>query len=155
MSTAIHRLVEECRAGRRESTVCRVTSGWVVLGDAQFVRGYSLLLPDPVVADLNELEGEKRAAFLRDMSVVGDALLALTDAVRINYEILGNVDPALHAHVVPRYAHEPEALRTKPPFAYDWAAAPRFDPARDGPLLAELRGELERRGAAASGRSSR
>src|SRR5690242_10356296 len=127
MSTAIHRLVEECRAGRRESAVCRVTSGWVVLGDAQFVRGYSLLLPDPVVANLNALEGAQRAAFLRDMAVVGDSLLALTDAVRINYEILGNVDPALHAHVVPRYSHEPEALRTKPPFAYDWAAAPRFD----------------------------
>ena len=154
MSTAIHRLVEECRARRRESVVCRVTSGWVVLGDAQFVRGYSLLLPDPVVADLNKLEGAQRATFLHDMAVVGDALLALTDAVRINYEILGNVDPALHAHVIPRYSYEPEALRTRPAFAYDWNAAPRFDAGRDGPLLAALRGELERRGIAAGGQAS-
>lgn len=149
MSTVIHRRVEECRAGRSPQTVCRVASGWVVLGDAQFVRGYSLLLPDPVVADLNELDGAKRTAFLHDMSVVGDALLALTDAVRINYEILGNVDPALHAHVIPRYSYEPEALRTRPVWFYDWAAAPRFDATRDGPLLASLRGELERRGVAA------
>lgn len=149
MSTIIHRRVEECRAGRDPQTVCRVTSGWVVLGDAQFVRGYSLLLPDPVVADLNKLDGAQRAAFLHEMSAVGDALLALTDAVRINYEILGNVDPALHAHVIPRYSYEPEALRTRPVWFYDWAAAPRFDAARDGPLLAALRGELERRGVAA------
>ncbi|HET7134006.1 MAG TPA: hypothetical protein VFJ95_17240 [Gammaproteobacteria bacterium] len=148
MSTAIHRRVEDCRAGRNPTTVCRVASGWAVLGDAQFLRGYCLLLPDPVVADLNALDGAKRAAFLSDMAVLGDALLALTDAVRINYEILGNVDPALHAHVIPRYASEPEELRTRPAFYYDWAAAPRFDPARDGPLLAALRAELERRGAA-------
>jgi diadenosine tetraphosphate (Ap4A) HIT family hydrolase len=148
VSTAIHRRVEDCRAGRNATTVCRVTSGWAVLGDAQFLRGYCLLLPDPGVADLNALEGAKRAAFLRDMALIGDALLALTDAVRINYEILGNVDPALHAHVIPRYASEPEELRIRPAFYYDWAAAPRFDPVRDGPLLAALRAELERRGAA-------
>ena len=149
MSTVIHRRVEACRAGRDPTAVCRVTSGWVVLGEAQFVRGYALLLPDPVVANLNALEGTQREAFLRDMAVVGDALLALTDAVRINYEILGNVDPALHAHVIPRYSHEPEELRTRPVWFYDWAAAPRFDAGRDGPLLAALRGELERRGSAA------
>lgn len=149
MSTVIHRRVDDCRAGRNATTVCRVSSGWVVLGDAQFVRGYSLLLPDPVVADLNKLEGVQRAAFLRDMAAVGDALLALTDAVRVNYEILGNVDPALHAHVIPRYSSEPEELRTKPVWFYDWAAAPRFDAARDGALLVALRGELARRGVAA------
>ena len=149
MTTIIHRRVEDCRAGRDPQAVCRVTSGWVVLGDAQFVRGYCLLLPDPVVADLNELRDDRRVAFLREMSVVGDALLALTDAVRINYEILGNVDPALHAHVIPRYAYEPEALRTRPVWFYDWAAAPRFDALRDAPLLTGLRGELERRGVAA------
>jgi diadenosine tetraphosphate (Ap4A) HIT family hydrolase len=148
VSTVIHRRVEDCRAGRNPTTVCRMGSGWAVLGDAQFLRGYCLLLPDPVVANLNALEGAERAAFLRDMALVGDALLALTDAVRINYEILGNVDPALHAHVIPRYASEPEELRARPAFYYDWAAAPRFDPARDGPLLAALRAELERRGAA-------
>lgn len=149
MTTIIHRRVEDCRAGRDPQAVCRVTSGWVVLGDAQFVRGYCLLLPDPVVADLNELRDDRRVAFLREMSMVGDALLALTDAVRINYEILGNVDPALHAHVIPRYAYEPEALRTRPVWFYDWAAAPRFDALRDAPLLTGLRGELERRGVAA------
>ena len=148
MSTAIHRRVESCRAARDPTAVCRVASGWVVLGDAQFVRGYCLLLPDPVVAHLNALEQAPRAAFLRDMAVLGDALLALTDAVRINYEILGNVDPALHAHVVPRYSYEPETLRTKPVWFYDWAAAPRFDAARDGALLAALRAELGQRGAA-------
>jgi diadenosine tetraphosphate (Ap4A) HIT family hydrolase len=33
-------------------------------------------------------------------------------ALRINYAIFGNLEPALHAHVHPRYADEPEAMRT-------------------------------------------
>ena len=103
MTTLIHERVEAARAGTNLTVICRMPSGWAVLGDAQFLRGYSLLLADPVVADLNALNEERRRLFLRDMAILGDALLETTDAFRINYEILGNTDPALHAHVFPRY----------------------------------------------------
>jgi diadenosine tetraphosphate (Ap4A) HIT family hydrolase len=143
MTTPIHQRVAECRSGQNPRTICRVRSGWVVLGEAQFVKGYSLLLPDPVVPDLNALRGPERTAFLEDMVLVGDALLALTDAVRVNYEILGNADPALHAHVFPRYANEPDALKTRPVWFYDWAEAPAFDPERDAPFMEAMRRRLE------------
>ena len=64
------------------------------------------------------------------MAALGDAVLAVTHAVRINYAIFGNLEPALHAHVIPRYHDEPAALRTAQPWAYDWDAAPAFDPER-------------------------
>jgi diadenosine tetraphosphate (Ap4A) HIT family hydrolase len=89
-------------------------SGWAVFGDQQFISGYSLLLSDPVVADLNELSGENRSQFLSDMVLIGDALLEATSSFRINYEILGNDDPALHAHIFPRYLNEPEQSRRYP-----------------------------------------
>ena len=143
MSTLIHQRVNDCRAGRYPKTICRLRSGWVVLGDVQFVRGYSLLLPDPVVADLNKLSGSARTTFLSEMAAVGDAVLAVTKAVRINYEILGNIDPALHAHVFPRYSDEPIELRTRPVWFYDWAKAPPFDPTRDQPLMDAIRAQLE------------
>jgi hypothetical protein len=54
-------------------------------------------------------------------------VLEVTGAVRINYAIFGNLEPALHAHVHPRYADEPDALRTNNPWAYDWSQAPTFD----------------------------
>ena len=69
-------------------------------------------------------------------------MLRATVAVRINYAIYGNVEPALHAHVIPRYADEPEALRTAQPWAYDWASAAPFDAAASAPLAAALRREL-------------
>jgi diadenosine tetraphosphate (Ap4A) HIT family hydrolase len=123
-----------------------VNSGWVVFGDVQFVRGYSLLLPDPVVPDLNALNKAERSTFLHEMSVVGDALLSVTGAIRINYEILGNADPALHAHVFPRYADEPDSLKARPVWFYDWAKAPPFDIDRDMPLMQAIRDELEHSG---------
>jgi diadenosine tetraphosphate (Ap4A) HIT family hydrolase len=141
--TAIHRQVETLRAGREPRLIARLPSGWALLGERQFLRGYALLLPDPVVPTLNALHAPERARFLLDLARLGDAVLEVTGAVRINYAMLGNLEPALHAHVIPRYAHEPERLRTAHPWAYDWAAGEPFDPATHGPLLAQLRAALE------------
>src|SRR5512147_2071198 len=103
MTTLIHRRVEAARAGNNPTVICRVPSGWAVLADRQVTPGYSILLSDPVVLDLNALDMQGRVTFLRDMSIVGDALLEVTGADLINYEILGNAERALHAHIVPRY----------------------------------------------------
>ena len=135
MTTLIHHWVKQCRSGTNPRTIARVHSGWVVLGSAQFLRGYALVVPDPVVSDLNALSMQARSELLREVTIVGDALLSLTDALRINYEILGNLEPALHVHVFPRYKDEPEDLRTKPVWLYDWDAAPPFDAERDAPLM--------------------
>src|SRR5690606_27640066 len=119
---------------------------WVVLGEQQFVRGYCLLLPDPVVPTLNTLGARERQQFLMDMSRIGDALLRVCGAARINYAIFGNVEPALHAHVVPRYIDEPPAMRAAHPWEYNWDDAPRFERSRDGALAEALRKELDRMG---------
>ena len=127
LETAIHRRVNDARAGRDNTVLGRCASGWAVFGHQQFVQGYLLLLPDPVVPDLNALTPERRSQFLLDMSRLGDALLRTTSPLRINYAIFGNLEPALHAHVIPRYRNEPENMRTQQPWAYDWNAAPAFD----------------------------
>jgi diadenosine tetraphosphate (Ap4A) HIT family hydrolase len=54
-------------------------------------------------------------------------VLAATGAERINYEILGNVEPALHAHVIPRHAAEDPELRKKPVWLHDWTTATAVD----------------------------
>jgi diadenosine tetraphosphate (Ap4A) HIT family hydrolase len=144
--TVIHRQVTDAREGRDPKVITRVFSGWAVFGQKQFVRGYVLLLPDPVVPSINSLGAKERAQFLSDMSRIGDALLKVTPSIRINYAILGNVEPALHAHVMPRYADEPEALRTMHPWGYDWSKAPDFDRESYKDLAEALRRELGRMG---------
>ena len=148
MSTLIHERVELARQGRSPQVICRLRSGWAVLGDSQFIAGYSLLLPDPVVPSLNELGSDRRAQFLLDMSAIGDALLATTDAYRINYEILGNTEPALHAHISPRRMTEPDEYRVGPVFRYpkvERESLP-FDAVRDGRLLRLLRDFFGKKG---------
>jgi diadenosine tetraphosphate (Ap4A) HIT family hydrolase len=145
MTTLIHRRVEAAQRGENPTVLCRMESGWAVFGDVQILNGYCLLLPDPVVASLNDLAIRQREIYLRDMSLIGDAILEVTGASRINYEILGNSEPALHVHIIPRYDAEPDDLRRGPVWFYDWSKAPPFDPVDHKPLMDKLRAALEKR----------
>jgi len=142
MPTAIHRQVEAALNGKLARVIARLPSGWAVLGDPQITRGYCLLLPDPVVPDLNALTGGSRVQFLNDMARLGDAVLAVTGAERINYEILGNVEPALHAHVIPRHASEDPALRQQAVWLHNWSTAAPFDPDSHATLRAAIAAAL-------------
>ena len=144
-STAIHGIVERCRAGDYPAMIVRLRSGWAVMGERQVFPGYCLLLPDPVVADLNELPPPARAQFLGDMALVGDALLACTGAIRVNYAMLGNLEPALHAHLFPRHAAEPAATRSAHPWAMDWSLAPGYGEESFGELKRRIAAEIASR----------
>jgi diadenosine tetraphosphate (Ap4A) HIT family hydrolase len=120
------------------------------MGERQVLPGYCLLLPDPVVPHLNALDADARAQFMFDMALVGDVLLLITAAARINYAIYGNVDPALHAHIFPRDSAEPESTRTAQPWALDWNAAPLYSDALHGDFKRRVGMELRRRYAAKS-----
>jgi diadenosine tetraphosphate (Ap4A) HIT family hydrolase len=132
------------RAGTNPTLICKMPSGWVVLSDQQYLPGYCILLADPIVSSLNELDPNQRAQYLCDMALVGDALLKVTDAIRINYAILGNSDPFLHAHIVPRYAWEPDEFRKNTPWSYGKEAMNKrmFTTARDKELMERIAGEI-------------
>ena len=135
----IERRVALARAGENPWVIGRLRSGWAVMGDVQFLPGYCLLLADPVVPNLNDLAIEARREFLQDMVSIGDALLEVTSAYRINYEILGNTEPELHAHVFPRFMSEPEENRLRPAWFYDWQAAAPYSEAEHGAIRAAMR----------------
>ena len=139
-NTIIHRRVAMADAGTHPSAIIRLKSGWVVAADSQPVSGYCLLLSNPVVANLNALSETGRSQYCLDMIRVGDALLATMGAAKINYETWGNLDPALHTHIVPRYADEPEAKRTLPVvLGYDPKLSRPFDSARDKEFIEKVR----------------
>ncbi len=147
MSTLIHQRVQAARAGTNPTVISQMPSGWAVLSDVQFLRGYSLLLSDPVAPDLNALDNPRRERYLLDMTIIGDALLEVTGAFRINYEILGNLDAALHAHIIPRYMSEPEELRKGPAFLYDkeYRNSIKFDYERDKELINQIADAIQQR----------
>jgi len=138
--------VERLRNNADTQILARMPSGWAILANQQpeAIPGCCMLLPDPVIAHLNDLAEPDRVRFLLDLSRLGDAVATATGAERINYLILCNQVPELHGHVIARYASEDPTLRRRGPFeAYDFASARRADatgPDRD--LVARLRAEL-------------
>ncbi len=110
--------IEAALKGENPTVLIRMKSGFAVLGDTQFLPGYCILLGYPQAGSLNDLSIEQRADFLMDMTRIGDAITSVCKPFRVNYEILGNTDAFLHAHIFPRYEWEPEERRKAPVFLY-------------------------------------
>jgi diadenosine tetraphosphate (Ap4A) HIT family hydrolase len=147
MNTSPFPLPHATESNRDPALVCRVPSGLVFLCDMQYLRGYSILQADPQVESINALNPLARAEFLRDMVLVGDALLEVIGAYRINYAIMGNSLPVLHAHIIPRYLSEPEELRRGGSWSYPQEQIDdvRFDAERDLELMQQLASAIQKR----------
>ncbi|MFH8842052.1 diadenosine tetraphosphate hydrolase [Streptomyces sp. NPDC017868] len=110
--------------GENPTVLRRLAAGFAVIGDVQFLPGYSVLLVDePGVERLSDLPRGRRLAFLSDMDRLGEAVERACRRLdpafrRVNLEILGNKDPFLHAHVWPRFAWEPAEVAGAPVWRY-------------------------------------
>ena len=115
--TGTERLVELAE-GRDLRLLRRMRSGFAVMHDTQFLPGYCLLLGYPESPHLLHLDRKHRNLFFDDMGILGEAVLQATECVRVNFSVYGNLDPFLHAHIVPRYEWEEPEHRTIPPLMY-------------------------------------
>jgi diadenosine tetraphosphate (Ap4A) HIT family hydrolase len=109
--------------GENPTVLARMRSGFAVIGDTQFLPGYSLLLATPQVEQLSDLPFAQRSVYLQDMSLLGEAIMRVCRPVRVNYEILGNYDHYLHTHLFPRYEWEPRERLEHPVWLYPYAVS--------------------------------
>ncbi len=77
------------------------------LHDDQCFPGWTVLVLKRHATELFELTREERAALIEEVSNVAGALAVVFDAIKINYELLGNKVPHLHWHIIPRLAGDP------------------------------------------------
>ncbi|MCL1631985.1 hypothetical protein M3N64_08490 [Sporolactobacillus sp. CPB3-1] len=133
--------IQSAQNGTNPMVLAEMKSGYAVIGDTQFLPGYCILLPKKEVSSLNDLTISERAQFLTDMSIIGDAIIKICHPLRINYDILGNTDAFLHAHIFPRYEWELEERRKKPVWLYD--SSNWFD--EDKQFSEEKHGKLKER----------
>lgn len=131
--------------------IAEMPSGFAILGKYQPepVTGCCMLLPrlrpdGTVHPSPNDLDHPDRAQFFNDLVLLGDAILRVTGAERINYLVLCNQVPELHGHCVPRFGSEDPDLRLKGPFeAYDFGSARVADAhGQDRRLHEQLRAAL-------------
>ena len=113
------------RAGTNPTVLAKLPQSYAVIGDTQFLPGYCVLLVDaPGIDRLTDLPKPARLEFLESMDTLGQAVQAACGAEdplfrRMNYEILGNTDAFLHAHLFPRYEWEAEEHVGRPVWLYD------------------------------------
>jgi diadenosine tetraphosphate (Ap4A) HIT family hydrolase len=139
--------------GDNPTVLARLDTGFAVIGDHQHLPGYCVLLSDDPDADtLTDLPRPRRLAFLTDMDLLGHAVATACRHLdpafrRINYQILGNLDHYLHAHIHARYTWEPAEHAIAPPSHYPretrTAAPHRLGPQHDR-LRAAIIAEIHR-----------
>jgi len=78
----------------------------VVLNRDQFFPGYTLLFTKEHVTELFHLDQTVRSGLMEEVSRVAQALHATFSPAKINYELLGNMVPHIHWHLVPRFSRE-------------------------------------------------
>ena len=119
-----------CDQGRPEElpSGARVFAGSVsdaYLQRADVQRGYTVVIwRGRHVVEPTELSADEASAFWLEVLHVARGLERHLDPVKLNYNVLGNSLPHLHAHVIPRYADDP---RPEWPFPFPEDEPPPID----------------------------
>lgn len=87
--------------------IAELPTAYLRLARDQFTPGYCVLIAKQHVREPHELSAPDRAAFFEDMLRAGMALERAYEATKVNYMILGNAIPHLHAHITPRVYGDP------------------------------------------------
>lgn len=94
--------IKMIQEGKNPYFVKELETGYVVIGDNQHFKGYSLFLCKEHKTELFQLDYAVKMKFLEEMSVVAEAVFCAFGAEKMNYELLGNGDTHLHWHLFPR-----------------------------------------------------
>jgi len=86
--------------------ITELEHSYVVLNRDQFFPGYTLLFTKQHVTELFHLDRAVRSGLMEEVSRVAEALFTIFRPAKINYELLGNMVPHIHWHLVPRFASE-------------------------------------------------
>lgn len=97
--------IDWIRAGNNPYFVRELETGYVVIGDHQRFRGYTVFLCKQHATELHQLEPAFRLKFLAEMSLVAEAVWHAFQPDKLNYELLGaGKGLHMHWHIFPRRA---------------------------------------------------
>lgn len=88
--------IQRIKEGTNPYFVKELETGYVVLGDNQHFKGYTLFLCKEHQTELFTLDHDTKMKYLEEMSIVAEAVAKAFDAEKMNYELLGNGDTHLH-----------------------------------------------------------
>ena len=131
---------ENCPLCRDESKGCELIGDLAVtrayLQRSANFRGYCILVLKHHAVELDDLSADERAMLMEDITRAAHTIRKICKPRKLNYEILGNMAPHIHCHIIPRYETDPAWDRAA------WFALPDKDelPSEEYAILAaELR----------------
>lgn len=134
--------VEQIKQNRNDYYVKELKTGYVVMGDYQYYKGYTLFLYKYHISELHELQEDVRIEFLKEMSDVAQAVFKAFSPKKLNYELLGNSFSHMHWHIFPRYENDPNI--TQPVWIIDKAIRNAQSTKPSKKELLELKSKLTR-----------
>lgn len=94
--------IEMIKNGTNPYFVKELDTGYVVIGDNQHFKGYTLFLCKQHKTELFYLDKDFESRFMQEMVLVAEAAKKAFGAEKMNYECLGQGDAHLHWHLFPR-----------------------------------------------------
>jgi diadenosine tetraphosphate (Ap4A) HIT family hydrolase len=107
-------MIDRVKAGAFRDFVAELKSCYVILGDQQFYRGYCVLLAKLHATELYLMPADAARLLSDEMRLVAEAIAAVVTPWKMNYECLGNSEPHVHWHLLPRQATESDEMRRGP-----------------------------------------
>jgi diadenosine tetraphosphate (Ap4A) HIT family hydrolase len=92
-----------CTDSGPRGAIATLESSTVTMTEDVHIRGYCCVVLRKHATELHALSEAEGAAFMRDVQQVARVVQQTTGAIKLNYEIHGNVLPHIHLHVIPRY----------------------------------------------------
>lgn len=99
--------IDRIKNNKNPYFVRELNTGYVVIGDHQRIKGYSLFLCKQHQTELHFLEPSFRDEFLHEMSIVAEAVYKAFKPEKLNYELLGaGKGLHMHWHIFPRRTND-------------------------------------------------
>lgn len=122
-----------------EHRIAELSVSTAALFPDQAFRGRCLVTLREHYTELFQLTPAMRTAFLDDVTRIAEAVFRALAPVKMNYELLGNLVPHMHWHVIPRL-HE-DGVFPRPIWAGELPRRPLPSAERDA-LIAAIRRHL-------------
>lgn len=96
-------IIARIKSGSFDDFLAELPSSYLILGDAQFYRGYCVMLAKRHATEIFLMPTEEARSLMDDMRLAAEAIAAATTPWKMNYECLGNQEAHVHWHLFPRY----------------------------------------------------
>jgi diadenosine tetraphosphate (Ap4A) HIT family hydrolase len=95
-------MIDRIKADRFPDFVAELKGSYVILGDQQFYRGYCVLFAKLHATELYLMPADTAHLLFEEMRLTAEAIAAVVKPWKMNYECLGNGEPHVHWHLLPR-----------------------------------------------------